>query len=65
MHVEPQLTVEMPEVVGHPQNWLGAGEAVMPELAVAFVIAVVIVLELKPFTAAYRAPAPAALATCM
>jgi hypothetical protein len=54
----------MSELVGHPQNWLGAGEALIPELAVALVIAAVMVLELKPFNAAYRAPAPAALSTC-
>lgn len=31
VHVEPQVATVSPDVVGHPQNWLGAGEALIPE----------------------------------
>jgi len=37
--IEPGVSGAAPDAPGHPQNWTGAGEEVMPELDVALLTA--------------------------
>ena len=52
-HVEPQVVVVIPVLVGQPQYWLGPEETVTPGLPVALVTAVMMADELNPCAIAY------------
>jgi hypothetical protein len=64
-HLVRQLDVTTPLSLGHPQNCVGAGLAVIPGVLVASVTAVEIAAESHPFLAAYSPPASAELCTCI
>jgi hypothetical protein len=46
-----------PVLAAHPQNWFGAGSALIPEKLVAFVTALEIKAAWNPCATAYWAPA--------
>jgi hypothetical protein len=48
-HAEPHVALVTPVADAHPQNWVGSGEAVMPENAVAACTALTMPLAAKPW----------------